>query len=175
MKFIIRNISYWDRVFFELINRYRDNRLLSRVIPWVSRSGDGWYYPFVVVLLLFTHPGQAFAFLGVALASFASELPVYKLVKNMVKRDRPFVKLPGILNRVVPPDQFSFPSGHTAGASVMAVVLSHFFPIITLPIYAWASLVGFSRVYLGVHYPSDILAGFGLGWASAQMGIFLLT
>ncbi len=175
MKTLIRSISYWDRVGFTLINHHRKNRLLARVIPWISRSGDGWYYPGVVLLLLITFPSQALNLFWLGVVSFASELPLYKLIKNLVKRERPFMKLPDIINKVVPPDKFSFPSGHTAGASIMAVLLSHLFPVITLPLYAWVSLVGYSRVYLGVHYPSDILAGFGLGWVSANLGLVLLT
>jgi undecaprenyl-diphosphatase len=64
---------------------------------------------------------------------------------------------------VHPADEFSFPSGHTAAAFVMVSILGSFYPVLLLPLVILASFIGISRVYLGVHYPSDVLAGAILG------------
>ena len=82
--------------------------------------------------------------------------------------------LPQIRNLIKFPDRFSFPSGHAAGAFMMATLLRHFYPALTIPFYATASVIGVSRVYNGVHYPSDVMAGTALGIASAQIGLTLM-
>jgi undecaprenyl-diphosphatase len=79
----------------------------------------------------------------------------------------------GVHQRVSPSDQFSFPSGHTAAAFVIATLISHFFPALLVPVYFWAFLMGVSRIYLGVHYPTDILAGLVIGIISAFAGIMV--
>ena len=91
-----------------------------------------------------------------------------------MKRDRPYNKIDDVHFRVRPPDEFSFPSGHTASVFLVMTLLSHFFqvPAIQIGTFAWASMVGVARVYLGVHYPTDVLAGALLGILSAEIGMW---
>ena len=74
-----------------------------------------------------------------------------------------------------PSDEFSMPSEHTAAAFVMASLTAYFYPDLSLFAYSWASLIGLSRVILGVHYPTDIAAGaiLGLGCASIAQSLLL--
>jgi undecaprenyl-diphosphatase len=60
-------------------------------------------------------------------------------------------------------DQFSFPSGHTSTAFMVAAITRYFMPVLLLPLLMWAALVGFSRVVLGVHFPTDTLVRMVLG------------
>jgi undecaprenyl-diphosphatase len=126
----------------------------------------------LAVLICFPEHGHSFALAGAA--AYAVELPLYKILKNTIKRDRPFAVLAEIHSAVVPIDRFSFPSGHTAAAVIMATLLAHFFPMLSVPAFIWAALVAFSRIYLGVHYPTDTVAGVALGFFSAQVGLALL-
>ncbi|MBN1999234.1 phosphatase PAP2 family protein, partial [candidate division KSB1 bacterium] len=75
--------------------------------------------------------------------------------------------------RINPPDKFSFPSGHTAGAFVMATMISVFYPAWTIPGYTMASVIGVSRVYNGVHFPTDVMAGVLLGRVCAMLGLWI--
>ncbi len=90
-------------------------------------------------------------------------------LKALIDRDRPFDSLDGI-EKLSSGGDSSFPSGHTLEAFAMATALSFFFPRrrVILPVFAWALLVAYSRVALGVHYPSDVAAGIAagilLGW-----------
>jgi undecaprenyl-diphosphatase len=73
--------------------------------------------------------------------------------------------VPHCWSKVLPPDQFSFPSGHTMTAFAIALVVSYFYPALEGPLYFLAISIGFSRVVLGMHFLSDVLAGAVLGSA----------
>jgi membrane-associated phospholipid phosphatase len=91
-------------------------------------------------------------------------------VKNIVDRPRPYITYPDIIPKSTE-GSASFPSGHTSGAFTTATYLSLAYPkwYVIAPSYAWAASVGYSRLYLGVHYPSDVFAGALLGAGSAYL------
>jgi len=86
----------------------------------------------------------------------------YGFIKILVHRPRPFLTVKGLVP-LITPHGFSFPSGHATLAMAMAVILAHHFPRVRSLVYVLAILVGFSRIYFGVHFLSDVLAGFILG------------
>lgn len=91
-------------------------------------------------------------------------------MKAIFNRERPGVKDP-TLNPVNTANSASFPSGHTAAAFSLATSMSIVSPkwYVIAPMFTWASLVGYSRMYLGVHYPSDVLVGALVGSGSAWL------
>ena len=91
-------------------------------------------------------------------------------MKRIIQRDRPFVTYPFIVKRDVG-GSYSFPSGHTSAAFCTATSLSLLFPkwYVIVPSYLYAATVGYARMYQGVHYPSDVLAGAVVGAGSAWL------
>ena len=100
--------------------------------------------------------------------SLAATVFVSIAMKSIIKRDRPYVTYPEIENVTVE-DSYSFPSAHTSVAFSTATSLSMAYPkwYVIAPTFLWAGAVGYSRMYLGVHYPTDVLAGAIVGSGSA--------
>ncbi len=100
----------------------------------------------------------------------AVNLALCQALKTSINRTRPFEQYPDILKKS-DGGSGSFPSGHTSSAFATATSISLNVPkwYVVVPAYAWATSVGYSRMHLGVHYPSDVLAGALLGTASAWL------
>jgi len=92
-------------------------------------------------------------------------------LKNLIDRQRPYDAYPGMLINYKVENSYSMPSGHTSGAFATATALSLKYPkwYVIAPAFLWAGSVGYSRMHLGVHYPSDVLAGAALGAGSAWL------
>lgn len=172
--YLIQILSYWDLFFFNTIFQLTKRETLTRIIRFLSHTGDGFLYPIMAGLIYILFPETGLNFFKSSLIAFGIELPLFMILKKYFKRVRPYKVIPGINNIVTPVDRFSFPSGHTAAACVFSTLLVYFIPVLLIPLAIWAVMVGFSRVFLGVHYPTDILAGILLGTASALLAITIM-
>lgn len=108
--------------------------------------------------------------------SFGLALVTATGLKYLVNRTRPYTEYPNeITLRVKAPGPFSFPSGHTTSAFATATALSLSYKkwYVAVPSYAYAGLVGYSRLRLGVHYPSDVLAGALIGTGAGLLTWFI--
>ena len=107
---------------------------------------------------------------AVMLVSAAVTAGITEALKYSINRDRPFVTYPDILKKSSAGSP-SFPSGHTSSAFAAATSISLSYPkwYIIAPSYLWAGTVGYSRMDLGVHYPSDVLAGAVIGSGCAYL------
>lgn len=96
-------------------------------------------------------------------------LGMTELLKRSIRRERPATTYPGELYVYEIRTDYAMPSGHTSGAFATATALSLKYPewYVVVPAYVWASSVGLSRMHLGLHYPTDVLAGAALGAGSA--------
>jgi len=149
-------------------------RFLDRLMYILSRQGDGHLYPLIAVLIAIFDFAMAVRLFTTSAVAFTFQISSYKLLKSRIRRMRPFERMMDIRSLIKPPDKFSFPSGHTAASFVVATIVSSFYPYLTIPTYTNASLIGFSRVYNGVHYPGDVVAGAMLGLLSGQLGLMVL-
>ncbi len=164
-------IAAIDRLISIKIHHATGRKPVDWLMFWLSRLGDGHFYIALTILLFLINMETGLDFVSAAFVAFSVELLLYKIIKNTTRRVRPFERLPMIKFLIKPPDQFSFPSGHTAAAFVMATLISGFYHAFMIPGYFLAALVGFSRIYNGVHYPSDVLVGMLLGYSSAKFGL----
>ena len=160
---VLNNLYQYDLRMLLWCGKSRCNFKFMRQVRLISRSGDGYMQlllPLVLLLLLPVH-GKHFCWL--AANTFVIERPLYFILKNTLKRRRPPEVIPYFTSVVAPSDRFSFPSGHTMAAFALAGICFFYFGTIALPLYLWACAVGASRVLLGVHFPSDIIAGATIG------------
>jgi undecaprenyl-diphosphatase len=157
----IAALNAYDAALFLRLNRLslgvwadRSLELLSRFIHY----GEGWAA--VVLAVLFFDLGRGVRAAAEALpALWAAMVTVNLLLKRVFRRRRPFLAF--VKARVIGPRprDFSFPSGHAAAGFAGAVLLSMHLPAWAPLFYTFALAVTFSRVYLGVHYPSDVVMG----------------
>jgi len=96
-------------------------------------------------------------------------------LKHTVKRDRPFIKYPDKIHPYDVESGYSFPSGHASTAFATATSLTLEFKkwYVAVPAYAWATAVGYARLYQGEHYPTDVFAGAAIGAGSAWLSHWL--
>jgi undecaprenyl-diphosphatase len=146
-----------------LANRWGTRRAVGAVFGIVSRLGDGmfWYALMLALTLADGWRGvnAAAHMAGTGLAA----LLLYRLLKRWTRRPRPFRACPGVIAHVAPLDEFSFPSGHTLQAVGFTTVALAWYPGLAPLLLGFTALVATSRVVLGLHYPSDVLAAIGLG------------
>jgi undecaprenyl-diphosphatase len=124
-----------------------------------------------VLAILWRRP---YPFLLVAATSITTSL-LNALFKYAVQRDRPPTVILDPKPLMEVPTTSSFPSGHTSTSFACAYVISRLAPRLTIPVFVLAALIGFSRIYVGVHYPLDVLAGAIFGLLVAKALLTLLT
>src|SRR6266849_555105 len=155
----------------------RDHRLMQRMNRWraprwvrlwmilATRMGDGWlWYGLGVLLVLFGGP-QRYSAVGAGGCAAIGSILVFMALKRLSQRSRPCQLEPHCWSKVLPPDRFSFPSGHTMTAFSIAIVVSYFYPSLEGALFFLALSIAVSRIVLGMHFLSDVLAGIVLGVA----------
>lgn len=174
MSLYLNRMSEWDSSLCIRVNRTSHNLWVRQWFRLISRLGDGifWYTVMLGIVLTQGDAGVAPA-IHMGLAGLAGTL-VYKWLKGKTLRPRPYEVHQDIWLTGRPLDRFSFPSGHTLHAVAFCSVGLVYYPELTWLLLPFTVMVGMSRVILGLHYPSDVVAGAFIGGAIAALSFLLL-
>lgn len=161
-----------DRRMCVAANRWGTRRAVGVFFGIISRLGDGvFWYTLMTALALSGARGRTAA-LHMAVTGLAAAA-LYRLLKRWTRRPRPFRTHRQIVAHVAPLDEFSFPSGHTLHAVSFTIVALAYFPLLAPLLVPFAGLIAASRIVLGLHYPSDVLAAIVVGCGLASLSLWL--
>ena len=165
---MLRYIDARDRSLMHRLNGWQPPMWIRTWMLAATRAGDGWlWYSLGIAILLFGGPHR-FPAAAAAATAGAAAVGFFSVLKPMTGRKRPCAIARNSWASLLPPDQFSFPSGHTMTAFAVSTPLYLFYPLL-LPLLLFAAFsVAASRILLGMHFLSDVLAGSLLG---AVLGI----
>ncbi len=163
-------IQNMDMNILDFIHKNIANNFLDKIMIFITSIGNlGLIWIAISLLLLISKKYRKVGVLCIAsllLSSLIGEV----FLKNLVQRGRPFTAVEGINLLIKAPKSFSFPSGHTASSFAVATVVGRKIEKFKFPpIYILAIAIAFSRLYLYVHYPSDVLVGALIGVISAKI------
>ena len=155
-------------------NRWGEWQGVRRFFAVISRLGDGvFWYALMLALVAFDGMQGLRASAHLAATGLATLLR-YKRLKGWTRRPRPCARHGRIRAWVAPLDEFSFPSGHTLHAVVFSLVALAYYPWLAWLLVPFSASVAASRVVLGLHYPSDVLAATAIGSALAAVSLWLV-
>jgi undecaprenyl-diphosphatase len=163
---LLNTITFFDHQMFYWCLQRKHRELMVFFGRCVSRTADGHLY---MVGLMIAAGLSQWMMVKAFVVGFAIERAIYFVLKNTLKRRRPEQAIPHFFSTVTPSDQFSFPSGHTSAAFFVLSLSTVFFPAFSGVLFLWAACVGASRVIIGVHFPTDILAGAVLGYGMGML------
>ena len=154
-------------------NRWGRRHIVRAFFATVSRLGDGalWYGLMLAILVVEGADGLAASAHMAATGVVA--LLLYRRLKRWTRRPRPFASDRRIYALVRPLDEFSFPSGHTLHAVAFSVVAIAYYPMLAWALVPFTACVAMSRVVLGLHYPSDVVAATGIGLVLGTISIWV--
>lgn len=170
-------LKAFDINLFMQINHGLHNPFFDWLMPAISKAGQGGllWVGLGLVLIVIGRPDTKKAALLMLTALVAGYLAGDEVLKQIIQRPRPFETIAGVNLLVAPPGSYSFPSGHATAAFASSLVLARKIPALFLPVLILACVMAFSRVYVGVHYPLDVLAGSILGATCAALTLKLET
>lgn len=174
LNYRLQQINDWDIDLCQACNDLSRNLSLRTIFKWISRLGDGLFWYMLMAILLLRYQAEALPAVLHMLAVGLVCTALYKLIKHKTLRPRPFNVYPSIICNSQPLDQFSFPSGHTLHAVAFSIIAVAYFPPLIWLVAPFTLLVGVSRPILGLHYPSDVLAGAAIGALLAWVSFYLV-
>ena len=169
-----------DLKIFFLINQTLSNPVFDSIMPLITNKNN-WIL--IIIILLFYlaimngRRGQIAFVILIVVVGFTDSFSTF-ILKPYFGRIRPSYDIYEYINLLVAKGgKWSMPSNHAANISAIAVVLSYFYDKMKIPLYSLAVIIAFSRVYVGVHYPADVLLGgligYGMAWLILTLWVIL--
>lgn len=164
----------FDLEILEFIQTYLRNDVFDAVMPLITKLGDRGIVWIICSVLLLLFPRTRKAGAAAAASLILEALCCNVILKPLAARPRPYHVTAEIQLLIPPLSDYSFPSGHTGAAFAVASALFFMKNRLWIPALILSVLIGFTRLYLYVHYPSDVLAGALLGILSGWIGSMLV-
>jgi len=164
-KAVWHQIQSNDHRLMRRVHRWRAPRWFRILMILMTRLGDGWlWYSLGLILVLYGGENR-FRAIGAAATAAVIGIFLFRALKRTSRRKRPCEIEPHCWSSILPPDKYSFPSGHSITAFAIALSVGLFYPELQMPLLAVALLIASSRIILGMHFLSDVLAGSAIGVA----------
>lgn len=148
-----------DKELFFLLNQTNKNKYIKLIMQLITKLGGKYFNMALIILFFIVRPNTNSQFFQQLFVTLTSSHIIVHFLKRKINRPRPYSTFKNIVVQTNPFEAYSFPSGHTTAVFTSALVLSSTFKQISILFFVLAVLTAFSRIYLGVHYPSDVLMG----------------
>lgn len=173
MNTFLQSVQNLDGEILLQIQQHLRTDMLTPLMKFVTFLGNGGWFWILCAVVLLAIPKTRKTGYAAVLSLIFGVIVTNLLLKNIVARPRPFAEIEALIPLIAKPTDFSFPSGHTTASFAVALVMLRMLPKkIGIPAVVLAALVVFSRLYLGVHYPTDVLAGFVVALVGSSLAVW---
>ena len=175
MNTFLQSVQNLDGEILLQIQQHLRTDMLTPFMKSVTFLGNGGWFWILCAVVLLAIPKTRKTGYAAVLSLIFGVIVTNLLLKNIVARPRPFAEIEALIPLIAKPTDFSFPSGHTTASFAVALVMLRMLPKkIGIPAVVLAALVAFSRLYLGVHYPTDVLAGFVIALVGSTLSVWIV-
>ena len=175
MNTFLQSVQNLDGEILLQIQQHLRTDMLTPFMKIVTFLGNGGWFWILCAVVLLAIPKTRKTGYAAVLSLIFGVIVTNLLLKNIVARPRPFAEIEALIPLIAKPTDFSFPSGHTTASFAVALVMLRMLPKkIGIPAVVLAALVAFSRLYLGVHYPTDVLVGFVVALVGSLLAVWIV-
>ena len=175
MNTFLQSVQNLDGEILLQIQQHLRTDMLTPLMKFVTFLGNGGWFWILCAVVLLAIPKTRKTGYAAVLSLIFGVIVTNLLLKNIVARPRPFAEIEALIPLIAKPTDFSFPSGHTTASFAVALVMLRILPKkIGIPAVVLAALVAFSRLYLGVHYPTDVLVGFVVALVGSLLAVWIV-
>jgi len=171
---MLQFIATRDLKLMRKVNKWPAPRWIRRLAIAATRAGDGWLWYLTGLSILLVGGAERLTAVASAGSAALVGVGIFTSLKKLSGRKRPCEIEPHCWATLLPPDQFSFPSGHTITAFAVAIAFGEFYPALLPALLPCALVIATSRILLGMHFLSDVVVGalLGAGLALISHSIF---